>query len=106
MKNSNIYFTVEAKSSGCVDYSHGSECCAIVGTIKFIKKTEDAVCLNMTFTENQTAIRFYLAWNEDVKMQGELIDFKDDICVTVPIPKVGNLVDMCIFFSKYSRVSI
>ena len=59
----------------------------------------------MTFKDNGTDIKFYLTWNGDVKMSGHLLDFKEDICVTVPIPKIGPLVGICLFFSKYSRVS-
>ena len=59
----------------------------------------------MTFKDDGTDIKFYLTWNGDVKMSGHLLDFKEDICVTVPIPKIGPLVGICLFFSKYSRVS-
>ena len=54
----------------------------------------------MTFKDNGTDIKFYLTWNGDVKMSGHLLDFKEDICVTVPIPKIGPLVGICLFFSK------
>ena len=94
------------EETGCNDYAHGSECCGKIGQIPLVKKNDDYVCLNMTYKENGTVIRFHLTWNGDEKMSGELLDFKDDICASIPIPKIGPLIGICLFFTKYSRVSM
>ena len=102
----NIFPVAVVKSdTGCYDYPHGSECCTVITGIPFIYEMNDSLCMNMTFKDNDTALHYHFTWNGDVKLDGDLIDFKEDICVSIPLPKVGDLFELCIFFTQYSRVS-
>ena len=98
-------FSVEVVSSGCLDNPRGSECCTTIKGIPFVYHMNDTLCINMTFKNNDTDLHYYLTWNGHVELDGDLIDFTKDICLKLPLPKIGDLFEVCIFFTQFSRVS-
>lgn len=91
-------------NNGCVNKGKngtGSECCT---DLEIIPHHKNRLCVNITYVGvNQTAIDVFLTWNGQVEIHAELIDFNECICLKLPIWKIGNLVEVCVYFTKMSR---
>ena len=76
----------------------GSECCTDLD--------HNRLCVNITYVGvNQTEIDVFLTWNGKVEIHAKLVDFSECICIKLPIPMIGNLIEVCVYFTKMSRVS-
>lgn len=88
-------------SSGCHDVSYGAQCCARIGQIPLVKEHADTLCVRFDWVANKTKIETYLSWNTKVLIDLEIIDFKEDTCVILPIPKIGG-INLCITFPCFT----
>ena len=48
---------------------------------------------------------FYLKWDSKVLLHGSIINFNEPYCAKVPIPGIGNLVELCVIFKDVEQVS-
>ena len=86
----------------CTDHENGTECCTVLD-IPFIKDHPRA-CINLTMEEEGEKMVFYLTWDAKVVLHGSLIDFTKPVCAQVPIPVIGQLVQLCVKFSDIEQV--
>jgi len=93
--------TLEAVNNGCEDHDKGSECCTILN-IPLIKD-HPKVCINITLEEGGK-LGVYLTWDSKVLIHGSIINFNEPICAKVPIPGIGNLVELCVVFKDVEQV--